>query len=101
MNWKTGREAEGDFHNPISDLLHYLNMHKFMGTDELHSKILKKLVDVLTKPLYIIFQQSWNPGEVSVEWRVANVTPIFKNGQREDLGNCMPVRSQDHRILGG
>ncbi|KAK4806854.1 hypothetical protein QYF61_012575 [Mycteria americana] len=35
--------------------------------------------------------QSWLTGEVPVDWRLANVTPIYKKGQKEDLGNYRPV----------
>ncbi|KAK4831701.1 hypothetical protein QYF61_018753 [Mycteria americana] len=50
-----------------------------------------KLADVLTKPLSIIYQQSWLTGEVPADWRLANVTPIFKKGRKEDAGNYRPV----------
>ncbi|KAK4823963.1 hypothetical protein QYF61_008349 [Mycteria americana] len=65
----------------VSDPLHHLDTHK----------VLKELADVLTKPLSIIYQQSWLTGEVPVEYRLANVTPIFKKGQKEDAGNYRPV----------
>ncbi|GAB0203831.1 mitochondrial enolase superfamily member 1 [Grus japonensis] len=38
-----------------------------------------------------LYQQSWLTREVSVDWRLANVTPIYKKGQKEDLGNYRPV----------
>ncbi|KAK4822026.1 hypothetical protein QYF61_006939 [Mycteria americana] len=75
----------------VSDLLHHLDTHKSMGPDEIHPRVLKELADVLTKPLSIIYQQSWLTGEVPVDWRLANVTPIFKKGRKEDPGNCRPV----------
>ncbi|KAK4813827.1 hypothetical protein QYF61_001831 [Mycteria americana] len=75
----------------VSDLLHHLDTHKSMGPDEIHPRVLKELADVLTKPLSIIYQQSWLMGEVPAEWRLANVTPIFKKGQKEDPGNYKPV----------
>ncbi|KAK4818318.1 LOW QUALITY PROTEIN: hypothetical protein QYF61_010780, partial [Mycteria americana] len=75
----------------VSDLLHHLDIHKSMGPDEIHPRVLKELADVLTKPLSIIYQQSWLTGEVPVDWRLANVTPIFKKGQKEDPGNYRPV----------
>ena len=30
-------------------------------------------------------------GEVPEDWRIANVTPVFKKGKKEDLGNYRPV----------
>ncbi|KAK4820858.1 hypothetical protein QYF61_007863 [Mycteria americana] len=62
-----------------------------MGLDEIHPRVLKELADVLTKPLSIIYQQSWLTGEVPVDWRLANVTPIYKKGRKEDPGNYRPV----------
>ncbi|KAK4829480.1 hypothetical protein QYF61_004770 [Mycteria americana] len=59
--------------------------------DEIHPRVLKELADVLTKPLSIIYQQSWLTGEVPADWRLANVTPIFKKGRKEDAGNYRPV----------
>ncbi|KAK4811106.1 hypothetical protein QYF61_016392 [Mycteria americana] len=75
----------------VSDLLHHLDIPKSMGPDEIHPRVLKELADVLTKPLSIIYQQSWLTGEVPADWRLANVTPIFKKGQKEDPGNYRPV----------
>ncbi|KAK4828700.1 LOW QUALITY PROTEIN: hypothetical protein QYF61_000538 [Mycteria americana] len=74
----------------VSDLLHHLDTHKSMGPDEIHPRVLKELADVLTKPLSIIYQQSWLTGEVPVDWRLANVTPSYKKGRKEDPGNYRP-----------
>ncbi|KAK4819016.1 LOW QUALITY PROTEIN: hypothetical protein QYF61_024132 [Mycteria americana] len=75
----------------VSDLLHHLDIHKSMGPDEIHPRVLKELADVLTKPLSIISQQSWLTGEVPADWKLANVTPIYKKGRKEDPGNYRPV----------
>lgn len=64
----------------MSDVLHHLSMHKSMGLDGLQPKVLKELADVLPKPLLIIYQQSWMFGEVPVDWKVGNMTPIYKKG---------------------
>ncbi|KFQ06780.1 hypothetical protein N330_06861, partial [Leptosomus discolor] len=75
----------------VRDLLHHLDAHKSMGPDGLHPRVLKELMDVLTKPLSIIYQMSWLTGEVPVDWRIAKVTPIYKKGRKEDPGNYRPV----------
>ncbi|KAK4825780.1 hypothetical protein QYF61_002343 [Mycteria americana] len=75
----------------VSDLLHHLDTHKSMGPDGIHPRVLRELVEVLTKPLSIIYQQCWLTGEVPVDRRLANVTPIYKKGWKEDLGNYRPV----------
>ncbi|KAK4828106.1 hypothetical protein QYF61_023468, partial [Mycteria americana] len=75
----------------VSDLLHHLDTHKSMGPDEIHPRVLRELADVLTKPLSLIYQQSWITGEVPADWRLANVTPIFRKGRKEDPGNYRPI----------
>ena len=46
---------------------------------------------MLTKPLSIIYQQSWLTREVLTDWKLANVTPIYKKGRKDDPGNYRPV----------
>ncbi|GAB0187275.1 mitochondrial enolase superfamily member 1 [Grus japonensis] len=75
----------------VSNLLHHLDTHKSMGQDGIHPRVLRELVEVLTKPLSIIYQQSWLTREVPLDWRLANVMPIYKKGWKEDPGNCRPV----------
>ncbi|GAB0197912.1 hypothetical protein GRJ2_002256600 [Grus japonensis] len=75
----------------VINVLHYLDTHRSMGLDGIHPRVLRKLVEVLTKPLSIIYQQSWLTQEVPVDWRLANVMPIHRKGQKEDPGNYRPV----------
>ncbi|KFQ06181.1 hypothetical protein N329_02190, partial [Haliaeetus albicilla] len=78
----------------VSDLLRCLDTHKSMGPNGIHPRVLRELAEVLPKPPFIIYQQSWSTGEVPDDWRLANVTPIYKpiykKDQREDLGNYRP-----------
>ena len=62
-----------------------------MGPDEIHPRVLRELAEVIAKPLSIFYQRSLLMGEVPEDWRLANVTPIYKKGCRKDLGNYRPV----------
>ncbi|KAK4824609.1 LOW QUALITY PROTEIN: hypothetical protein QYF61_016878 [Mycteria americana] len=75
----------------VNDLLHHLDTHKSVGLDGIHPRVLRELVEELATPLSIIYQQSWLTGEVPDDWRLANVTPIYKKGWKEDPGNYRPV----------
>ncbi|KAK4818722.1 hypothetical protein QYF61_018701 [Mycteria americana] len=75
----------------VGDLLHHLDTHKSMGPDGIHPRVPRELAEALTKPLSILYQQSRLTGEVPVDWGLANVTPIYKKGRKEDPGNYRPI----------
>ena len=64
---------------------------KSMGPDGIHPRVLKGLAGVLAKPFSIIYQQSWLTGEVPTYWKLTKVTPLYKKGRKDDLGNYRPV----------
>jgi len=75
----------------VSDLLHHIDTHKSVWPNGIHPRVLRELAEVLTKPLSIIYQQSRLTREVPVGWKLANVTPIPRKGQKEDPGNYKPA----------
>jgi len=62
-------------------------VQKSVGADEVHLWVLRKLA----KTLSIIYEKSWQAGEVTTDQKRGNITPIFKNGKKEDPGNYKPV----------
>ncbi|CAM4671219.1 unnamed protein product [Caretta caretta] len=89
---KSGRDGQPSVEiEVVRDYLEKLDVHKSMGPDELHPRVLKELAAVIAEPLAIIFENSWQTGEVPDDWEKANVVPIFKKGKKEDPGNYMPV----------
>ena len=75
----------------VRDHLRNMDMHKSMGPDEVHPRILRELADVVAKPLSMIFEKSWQPGEVPGDWKKGHIVPIFKKGRKEEPGNYHPV----------
>ena len=61
-----------------------------MGLDRLHPRVLRELVGVIAELLSAIYQHSWLSGEVPEDWRLADVTPIYKKGRKEDLRKYRP-----------
>ncbi|KAJ7406261.1 RNA-directed DNA polymerase from mobile element jockey-like protein [Pitangus sulphuratus] len=62
-----------------------------MGPNEMHAQFLRKLVHEVTKPLSIISEKSWQSSKVPTNWKRGKITPIIKNGNKEDPGNYRQV----------
>ena len=61
------------------------------GPDNITVNTLKSLKLELATPLSMIMQKSMDTGQVPSDWKVANVTPIYKKGSKAEAGNYRPV----------
>ncbi|TRZ12893.1 hypothetical protein HGM15179_014207 [Zosterops borbonicus] len=75
----------------VRELLSCLDIHKSLGPDGIHPRVMRELADELAKPLSIIYQQSWLTAEVPDDWKLASVMVIQKKGGKQDPGNYRPV----------
>lgn len=75
----------------ICHLLNSLSKSKATGIDKISSKILKIASPVISGSLTYIFNQSIVLSSFPNEWKMARVTPIYKNGQRNLPGNYRPI----------
>ena len=65
--------------------------NKSPGVDGISPKILKETVEQISTPLAHMFNMSLNEGIVPLEWKEANIIPLFKKGSRNMSVNYRPV----------
>ena len=75
----------------VAKLLDGLNVHKASGPDGLNARVLKECSNEISPILALIYNESLARGEVPDEWRQANVSPVFKKGEKYDAANYRPV----------
>ena len=61
----------------VTKLLKGLNPTKALGPDELHPRVLKELASDLGPMFAHLFQQSIDMGEISKEWSLSNLCPLY------------------------
>jgi len=75
----------------VPNKLTKFDSNKAPGVDGIVSKILVENPDVLSEPLLYIFKKSIECGRLPSDWKKANVTAIFKKGDKTSLCHYRPV----------
>jgi len=75
----------------LKKVLDKFRCDKAGGTDELSSRLLVELKEVISYPVVTIISESLRTGIVPDDWKTANVTPIFKKGNCQRVDNYRPV----------
>ena len=74
------------------DHFQLLNVNKPAGPDKLSPKFLKAIFPSLVTPLNLLFNTSLQKGIVPSDWKLANVSPIYKGkGDQDNVTNYRPI----------
>ena len=75
----------------IVSLIRKLNPNKANGSDRISGQMLLLCDDSVVLPLRIIFGNILSTATYPDIWKLANVTPIFKKGDKQLFGNYRPI----------
>ena len=75
----------------VLDIIKSLQVKKASGLDNIPVSIVQQTASYIVKPLVHIINLSLTKGTVPVQCKLSRVTPIFKGGDKLDLGNYRPI----------
>lgn len=76
----------------VIDHFQLLNVNKPAGPDKLPPKFLKAIFPSLVTPLTLLFNKSLQKGILPSDWKLANVSPIYKGkGDQDNVTNYRPI----------
>ena len=61
------------------------------GPDRLHPRVLRETAQSLARPMSQLFRESLETGVLPDDWRLGEVVPIFKKGDKQCPANYRPV----------
>ena len=75
----------------VYELLRKIDVSKACGPDDIPGRLLKEGGQSIAGPLSKVFSLSMAQGKLPQDWISANVTPIFKKGNKHLVSNYRPV----------
>ena len=75
----------------VREALKKLDPRKAKGPDKVSPWVLKECAEELSLPIFMIFTNSLEQGKLPDIWKSANITPIFKKGNKNNPLNYRPV----------
>ena len=77
--------------NEVFKHLKGLSRNKASGVDNLPPGFLKDIAIVLAKPLCRVINLSLSTGIVPMDFKIGIITPIYKNGPKQEMVNYRPI----------
>ncbi len=75
----------------VLKLLKDLDINKACGPDDISPKILKEAAEEIAPVLAQIFQESLDTGDLPEDWLLANISALYKKGDKAAPSNYRPV----------
>ena len=75
----------------VKEEISAINANKSCGPDDIHPRLLKELTHHISRPIALLLNKTMEDGEIPEEWKQANVSPIFKKGQKYLAENYRPI----------
>ena len=77
----------------VANKINNMKENKTPGVDGIAPKILRETIEQMCTPLRLahVFNMSLQEGIVPLEWKEANIIPLFKKGSRNKSVNYRPV----------
>lgn len=76
----------------VKDQLHLLNSSKPAALDEISLKLMKLISNFILYPVIFLFNSSQELGQVPYQWKMANISAIFKRKEDDqDPTNYRPL----------
>ena len=65
------------------------NPHEVSDSDQISPRFLKEMTSLIA--LTLIYQASYEQGQIPDDWKRAFVTPLFKEGDKSKAANYRPI----------
>ena len=75
----------------VSIILRSLDTNKAHGPDEIPARLLTETAIQIAPSLCKLFNKSLSTGVVPRDWKLANVVPVYKKGDKEFVENYRPI----------
>ena len=77
--------------NEILSLIRGINPDKAAGSDGISGRMLLLCDESIILPLHLIFTNIMSSSVYPDAWKLANITPIFKKGNKQLVSNYRPI----------